>query len=404
MSGVSGKCVVLGVSGSIAAYKAADIASKLNQAGIRVYTAMTPSACRFVGPLTFHSLTGNPVASDLFGRETGSHAEHVDWARRADLILIAPATATTIARLARGLADEPVSAIALAATVPVMVAPAMNPGMWGNPAVRENVDILKRRGITIIGPAAGNTACGEEGTGRLAEPGEIVVRVLRKLAQGSSWKGRRVLVTAGPTREYLDSVRFITNASSGKMGFALARAALSRGADVTLIAGPTELAAPFGVKEIRVGTGNEMRRAVLTHFKNAELLLKTAAVTDYAPAAAEEGKNTRGEWEVKLKKLENILEALPRKRKGQVAVGFAAEIGDPERNARVKLKRRGLDLVVANDVSVPGSGFGADNNLAVLVRPVGKAVRLPLLSKDELAETILDAVEPLMRGGKNNIS
>lgn len=397
LSGVrSGSTVLLGVSGSIAAYKAAELASRLTQDGHEVLTVLTHGAIQFVSPLTFQTLTGQPVGTDVFAEGKGSKIEHIALARRARLVLIAPATADLIGKLAHGLADDLLTTTVLATTAPVLIAPAMNPAMWLNPVVQENLAALRARGFKIIEPATGLLACGETGTGRMAEPPDILAVVAARLRAVASWSGRRVLVTAGPTREPLDGVRFISNPSSGRMGYAVARAAQRRGADVILISGPTELPAPFGVELVRVTTGEEMRRAVLDRFDAAAILIKTAAVTDYRPAEARSGKNKEAAWDVHLEKVPNILEELAPRRNGQVVVGFAAETGDPEPEGARKQAARGLDLVVANDVSKPGSGFASAANRAILIHADGRREKLPLLPKTELAERILDAVTPLL--------
>lgn len=395
----AGRVVVLGVTGSIAAYKAAELASRLTHEGAEVPTILTPAAARFVTPLTFQALTGQPAGCDLFAEGKGSKIEHIALARRADLVLVAPATATTIARLAAGSADDLLSAVVLATTAPVLVAPAMNPAMWTHPATQDNLARLAARGAEIVPPGTGTMACGETGEGRLAGTEEILEAVKRWLARTDAWAGRRVLVTAGPTREPLDGVRFVTNASSGKMGFAVAEAARRRGAVVTLIAGPVALPAPFGVRVVRVSSGEEMRSAVRDEFPRCDALVMAAAVTDYRPAAPSAGKTKARAWAVALEKVPNILEEIaPGRRPDQLVVGFAAEAGDPVAEGERKLRARGLDLVVANDISLPGSGFGADANRTVLLHAGGRREPLPLLPKRKLAELILDAVEPRLRG------
>lgn len=391
-----GRTILLGVTGSIAAYKAAEVASRLTAGGDEVLTVMTRAATRFVAPLTFQTLTGQPVGTDLFEEGKGSKVEHVALARRADVVLIAPATADVIAKLANGQADDLLTTTVLATTAPVLVAPAMNPAMWANPVVQENLARLRARGVEVIEPGTGLLACGETGEGRMAEPDAIVAELALWGRRNASWKGRRVLVTAGPTREFLDAVRFVTNASSGRMGYAVARAARRRGADVTLVTGPTSLPAPFGATLVRVTTGEEMRAAVLERFGACDVLVKTAAVTDYRPAAPREGKTKAAAWDVAFSKVGNILEAAAAVRRDQILVGFAAEAGDPEAEGARKLAERKLDLLVANDVTAEGAGFGGDTNRAVLLFPDGRRERTGLLGKGRLAERILDAVEPLL--------
>ena len=388
--------ILLGVSGSIAAYRAVDLASRLTRDGDEVLTVLTRGALEFVTPLTFQTLTGQPVGTDLFAEAKGSRVEHIGLARRADLVMIAPATADLIAKLAGGLADDLLTTTVLATTAPVLVAPAMNAAMWGNPVVQENVARLRGRGFEIIEPEEGLLACGETGPGRMAELEEILAVVRRRLAATTAWKGIRVLVTAGPTREALDAVRFISNPSSGRMGYAVATAARSRGAEVTLVTGPSALPEPFGVAMVRVTTGEEMRAAVLDRFGAADVLVKTAAVTDYRPAAPRPGKTKDGSWAVRLEKVPNILEELAARRTGQVMVGFAAESGDPEAEGARKLAERRLDLLVANDVSGTEGGFGTAPTRVLFMTPDGRRERLPLLPKREVAEHLLDAIQPIL--------
>ena len=396
MSEERGPIVVLGVTGSIAAYKAAELASRLAQSGAGVYVLTTPSACRVVSPLTFQALTGNPVGVDLFAEGKGSKVEHIEIARRADLVLIAPATANVLGKLANGLADDLLTAAVLATTAPVILAPAMNPAMWANPAVRENTERLRALGFEIVEPGVGRLACGETGPGRLADLDEIMARVADLRATAGSLSGRRILVTAGPTREPLDAVRFISNPSSGKMGYAVAREAVRLKADVRLVSGPVSLPDPFGATTVRVTTGEEMRKSVLENAEWAEAIVMSAAVTDYRPAETREGKNKQAGWDLKLGKVGNILEELAGRKNGRVVVGFAAEVGDPEPEAARKLSARDLDLVVANDVSSPGSGFGTDTNAATLVFRDGRREKKPLMSKTALARVILGEVALLL--------
>ncbi len=388
--------VLLGVSGSIAAYKACDIASRLTQDGQEVLTVLTRAAREFVSPLTFRSLTGQPVGEDLFAEAKGSKVEHIGLARRAAVVAIAPATADLIAKLAHGMADDLLTASVLATTAPVVVAPAMNAAMWTNPVVQENLAKLRARGFEIVEPGAGLLACGETGPGRMAEPSEVVATVRRRLESSAAWTGRRVLVTAGPTREWVDAVRYVSNPSSGKMGFALAAAAKRRGATVTLVTGPVSLPEPFGVEVVRVTTGAEMREAVVSRFEGSDALIASAAVTDYRPRTVLPGKSKSGALEVSMEKVGNILAELAPRKGSRIMVGFAAETGDPEPEGRRKLAERGLDLVVANRVDEPGTGFGADANRVILLFPDGRREALPLAPKPEVAERVLAAVEPLL--------
>jgi len=318
--------VVLGVTGSIAAYKAADLASQLTHSGADVYTVMTGAATKFVAPLTFQALTGQPVGIDIFEEGKGSKVEHIAIARQADIVLIAPATANVMAKLANGLADDLLTAMTLATTAPVIVAPAMNPAMWSNPVVQENVARLRARGIEIVEPEYGALACGEVGRGRMADTSTILGFVRQWRSRIGSFKDVRVMVTAGPTREKLDAVRFVSNPSSGKMGFAVAREAQRRGADVLLISGPSQLPDPCGVKVVRVTSGDEMRAAVLEHASWARVIVKSAAVTDYRPVDPREGKMKESRWDLQLEKVGNILDEIARTpQPGRIVVGFAAE-------------------------------------------------------------------------------
>jgi phosphopantothenoylcysteine decarboxylase/phosphopantothenate--cysteine ligase len=397
MSEENGPVVVLGVTGSIAAFKAAELASRLAQSGARVFTLMTQSACRFVSPLTFQALTGNPVGTDLFSEGKGSKVEHIEIARRADLILIAPATANVIGKLANGLADDLLTAAVLASTAPVLVAPAMNPAMWSNPAVRANIERIRALGFEVVEPGVGRLACGETGPGRLADLDEIMARVAGLRTAVETLAGHRLLVTAGPTREPLDSVRYVSNPSTGKMGYAVAREAVRLKADVLLVSGPVALPDPFGARTIRVTTGSEMRQAVLGNAEWAEAIVMSAAVTDYRSAKPREGKNKESGWDLKLEKVGNILEELAERKNGRVMVGFAAEVGDPEPEAARKLAARDLDLIVANDVSREGSGFGTDTNEATIIFRDGRREKKPLMSKSALARVILAEVALLLK-------
>jgi phosphopantothenoylcysteine decarboxylase/phosphopantothenate--cysteine ligase len=400
MGPLSGKRIVLGISGSIAAYKAADLASRLTQQGARVDTILTAAATRFVSPLTFRSVTGRPAHADLWGEE--AHVLHVSLGHEAELLLIAPATADLIAKLAHGLADDLLTVSALAARCPLVICPAMDAGMWEHPATRANVETLKGRGAIFIGPVEGRMASGLIGTGRLVEPEEILGQVRTLLGAKGPLAGRTVVVTAGPTHEPIDPVRFVGNRSSGRQGFALARAALDRGARVILVAGPSPLPTPAGAERIDVGTAAEMRSAVLSASAKADALVMAAAVADFRPEKSAGTKLKKGAKErltLPLVATPDILAEIGARRKKtkrpRVLVGFAAETGDPSAEARRKLVAKGLDLVVANDVSSPGAGFGGPKNRIVLVAGSTEE-RLPLMSKDDVAGTVLDRVVALL--------
>ncbi len=391
---MSERCIVLGVSGGIAAYKAVELARRLTREGYRVKTVMTEHATRLVAPLTFESVTGQEVSVSLW-KEPGKPMHHISLAREAELILVAPATANLIAKMASGIADDLLSTTLLAAECPVMVAPAMNAAMFRHPATRHNLEVLKKRGVEVLGPASGPLACGEEGEGRMLEAEELLEAVKRRLAIRMDMAGVRVLVTAGGTREPLDAVRFLGNRSTGKMGFALAEAASRRGAEVVLVSGPTWLDPPPGVTFIPVETAREMMEAVLSEADKAEAVIKAAAVADFAPVRVREGKikKERAELLLELERTPDILAELGgRKRPGQVLVGFAAETEELLENAREKMRRKNLDMVVANDVSAEGCGFASDDNRATLLFPDGTCEELPRMSKKRLAEEIMDRV------------
>ncbi len=395
---LSGKRVVLGVAGSIAAYKAVEVLRLLVRRGAEVRVAMTAAAERFVAPLTFATLSRQPVLSDLYTLDYGREIGHVAAPGRAHLLLVAPATANTIAKFAHGLADDFLTNIYLAATCPVLLAPAMDADMFRHPAVQENLETLRRRGVRIVGPASGELASGIVGPGRLSEPEEIVAAAESLLLARQDLAGQVVLVTAGPTQEPVDPVRFLSNRSSGRMGFALAEAARDRGARVILVAGPTEIAPPVGVELVHVGTAEEMRGAVMGRFDEATVVVKAAAVADYRPARPRGRKIKKQEAALRLdlEPTPDILGELGRRKKGQVLVGFAAETDDVVANARDKLAKKNLDLIVANDVGASDSGFGVDTNRVTILARAGAAEALPLLSKREVADRILDRVVALL--------
>ena len=386
------KTIVLGVTGSIAAYKAVSLARRLMAEGAVVQVVMTQNAQRFVGPLTFKELTGRPVGTDLFAPDAG--LPHLALAESADLLVIAPASAHCVAKLAHGLADDLLSTLALAAECPVVVAPAMDGGMWTHPAVRDNVRTLRQRGVTVLEPEVGPLASGRTGKGRLPEEDALLSAIAGALHPVKDFRGRRVLITAGPTQEALDPVRFISNRSSGKMGWALAEAARDRGAAVVLIAGPTSLPPVPNVMVVPVVTAEDMRKEVITRFLDSDVLIMAAAVADFRPASPARGKipKGRGTRALALEPTPDILMDLPPRRAGQLVVGFAAETGDLVERARAKLRRKALDMIVANNVTEPGAGFGAETNRATLLDRAGRCDALPLMSKLELAHRILDVV------------
>ncbi len=387
------KTILLGVTGSIAAFKAASLASQLTQMGATVDVVMTREAAQFVGPLTFESLTHRHVVSDVMALLPDSQIGHVALARRADLFLIAPATANTLAKIAHGLADDAVSATALATRAPLVIAPAMETGMWENAATRQNAAKLTARGVVMIEPATGHLASGQSGAGRLAEVDDIVDTVRAVLGRSGDLARRRLVVTAGGTQEPIDPVRVIANHSSGKMGFALAECARDRGAQVTLIAGAASLRVPRGIDFVPAGTTHEMRDAVLRSIENADALLMAAAVADFRPAQAEDQKIKKGPTEsfaLQLVKNPDILQEVASRRSHSLFVaGFAAETQELLENAKAKLKSKNLDLIVANPVP---STFGSDIVQATLIERGGAVTELPPMSKEDLAEKILDLV------------
>ena len=399
MHDFTGRTIVLGVGGGIAAYKACELARLFVKGGAQVRVMMTRSATRFVGPLTFQALTGAPVLLDLFDPEQERTYGHLLLARTASLLVIAPATAGLIARLRAGMADDAVTTTALACECPILLAPAMNVRMWQNQAVQENVRELVRRGWQTVGPAAGELADGETGEGRLAEPEDIAAAAVRALGP-RDLVGRRVVVTAGPTREPIDPVRFVSNPSTGKMGFALARAAARRGAEVVLVSGPVALPDPAGVRTVRITTAEEMARAVDAAADDLDLFIAAAAVSDFRPKtpSSSKKKKTDEDEELVLTRTPDILAALGKRfagtRRGPVLVGFAAETEALVQNARKKLAAKRCDLVVANKVGKPGAGFGGDLNRVTLVGP-GECAKIEG-TKDEVADAIVDWVAPVM--------
>jgi phosphopantothenoylcysteine decarboxylase / phosphopantothenate---cysteine ligase len=396
MTLLKGKHVVLGVSGSIAAYKAADLTSKLVQAGAVVDVIVTDAAREFVTPFTFRSLTGRPVYTNMFDPQTSAGEEHVALSRRADLVIVAPATATTIARIAYGLADDMLALTVLATKAPILIAPAMDSQMWEAAATQDNVATLKSRGIEFVGPMSGRLASGNTGAGRLAEPATIVEAAKHLLARTGDLAGRRIVISAGGTREPIDPVRVITNRSSGKMGYALAEAARDRGAAVTLVSTVESLPVPYGVAIVPVETVAEMRDAVLDACKSADALIMAAAVSDFRPAEAAVQKIKKGDsgLSVDLVKNADFFLEVPDE---VVKVGFAAETQELLENAQKKLVEKRLDLNVANDVSSSDAGFGVDTNRVTILDREGGHEDVPLLPKYEVAQRILDRLVPILK-------
>ena len=389
------KRVVLGVSGSIAAYKAADLASQLVKSGVEVFPILTHGAARFIQPATFRALTHHPCPTDLFEEPFPGEIAHIWLARNCDLFAVVPASMNVIARLANGLAEDMLSAAALACTAPILLAPGMNTGMWNNPATQNNLAKLRDYGYYFIEPVSGRLACRTEGVGRMADVPTIFAAIQEMLSRQTSWAGKRVLITAGPTREPIDPVRYLSNRSSGKMGYALAEAARMRGADVVLVSGPTALPAPGGVQIVRVETAAQMYDAALSHAETAGVVIAAAAVSDYRPAeaAGQKLKKTGTPPSLTLTQTDDILAELGRrKRPGQTLIGFAAETEDLLAQARLKLASKNLDWIAANDVTAEGAGFDGDTNIVTLLGANGQEIALPLLSKREVAERILQTL------------
>ena len=393
--------IALGVTGGIAAYKAAEIARRLQEREVRVQVVMTAAAQEFVRPLTFAALTGEKVITEMFSQRDSnstldSSVEHIGVAQSIDALLVAPATAATLARFAHGLADDFLSTLYLATTAPVVVAPAMNVNMWRHAATQANLATLRARGVTIVEPGEGYLACGAIGEGRLADTDAIVEAVLARIGRREDLKGEHVLISAGPTYEPIDPVRFLGNRSSGKMGYALAEAALRRGAQVTLVSGPTALTPPPVQEFVQVESCAQMREALLAHFGGASITIMTAAVADFAPAqVAEEKIKREAALTLEFQPTVDILAELGCKRgPGQLLIGFAAETQNLVANARGKLERKHLDAIVLNDVSRPGLGFGSERNAGEMITADGTTT-IPEMSKQEMAECILDEVMKL---------
>ena len=393
-------CVVLGVTGGIAVYKACELLRLLQKRGIDVFVVMTQNACRFVAPLTFETLSGHPVAVDTFDRPQTWEVEHIALAKRADLFLIAPATANIMGKMACGIADDMLSTTVMATRAPVLVAPAMNTGMWENAAVQQNVKTLRARGVEIVAPVSGHLACGDNGAGKLEDVAVIAERACELLFAKKDMEGLRVMVTAGPSREALDPVRYISNRSSGKMGYAIAQAAQKRGAEVTLLSGPVAIKAPQDVKLVPFTTTQELLDRASELAQEQDLLIQAAAPADYrAKEIAPQKIKKQGGEPMTFTLVENpdVAATLGKaKRSGQVFVGFAAEPNDVLAHARDKLARKNLDMIVANDVTRPGAGFDVDTNIVTLITKDGQEA-LPMMSKAEVAQRILDRALALRR-------
>lgn len=396
------KKIALGVTSSISIYKACEVLRGFRKAGVSVRVIMTANAARLVSPLLFGALSGEDAIVDLFDARVSRKIGHVSLAREVSLLCVAPATANILAKFANGVADDFLSTFYLAARCPILIAPAMNEAMMLNPRTRENVRALRAAGVEFVEPERGGLACGDEGWGRLAAPEAIVAEGLRILARTESLRGRGVLVTAGPTREYMDTVRFLSNASSGKMGYELAREAAARGADVTLVSGPTRIDPPPGVRTVRVGTAAEMEKAVLAAFPKAGIVVMAAAVSDFRFAATAGRKVPKREvaGAVGLVPTPDILKGLGKKKGKKVLVGFAAETEAAIPHALRKLREKNLDLIVANDVGAPGVGFESDENRVTIIDAKGGAVPTDRMSKREISRVVWDRIEAVIHAKK----
>lgn len=397
---LQGKCVILGVTGGIAAYKAAELLRLLVKAGAEVHVIMTRSAQEFVAPLTFQTLSGNPVHTELFNIIQEQEIGHISLADRADLLLVAPATANLIGKVANGIADDLLTTTIMATRAKVLFAPAMNSNMWDNPLYRENQARLEALDYHFIEPAYGELACGWQGQGKLPDPQDIFLSA-QALLGDADLAGKTVLVTAGPTREEIDPVRFLSNYSSGKMGYAIAAAACNRGARVVLVSGPVNLPEPRGVETIQVASAQEMYQVVMEQADKADLVIKAAAVADFRPVARGEQKvkkGASGAMAIELQRNPDILAALGENKGSRVLVGFAAETEDLLKHAREKLTKKNLDMIVANDVTQAGAGFDGDTNIVRFLSADGAVEELPQMSKQAVAEALLDRVAALLPG------
>ncbi|MBU5472472.1 bifunctional phosphopantothenoylcysteine decarboxylase/phosphopantothenate--cysteine ligase CoaBC [Roseburia sp. MSJ-14] len=390
---LKGKHVLLGVTGSIAAYKIANLASMLVKLNADVHVIMTKNAEQFISPVTFETLTGNKVIDDTFERNSGYHVAHIAMAAEADIVMIAPATANVIAKLAHGIADDMLTSTMLACTAPILLSPAMNTHMYDNPVTQENMRKLESLGYQLIEPAAGHLACGDTGKGKMPEPEMLLDCILQEIACEKDMVGKKVLVTAGPTRESLDPVRYITNHSTGKMGYAIAENAARRGAEVTLVSGPTQLKRPRFMKVIDVTTAEEMFQAVNDAFDTQDIILMAAAVADYRPTTVADHKikKSDGEMNIPLERTTDIIGTLTQRKKQQFICGFSMETQNMLENSRAKLAKKNLDMIVANNLKVAGAGFGTDTNIVTVITK-DACEELPIMKKEEVAGALFDRI------------
>lgn len=389
------KCVVVGVSGGVAVYKALDVISRLRKKDVEIHVIMTKSATEFVTPLSFQSLSQNMVITDMFAEPKAWEIQHISLAKKADLMLIVPATANIIGKVANGIADDMLSTTIMATKAPVVFCPAMNTNMYENPIVQRNISLLKELGYEFIEPASGRLACGDEGKGKLQDTEIIAEETLRRLHSTKDLIGKKVVVTAGPTMVPIDPVRILTNRSSGKMGYSIAEEARDRGAEVVLISGPTSLRKPNGIKVIDIKTNEDMFNAIKNEFKDADIVIKSAAVADYKAKnySNEKIKKTGDDLNLIFERDRDILKTLGDMKKNQILVGFAAESSNLKENAKGKLERKNLDYIVANDISKPETGFASDENKVTIISKSGEEVSLEKMSKREVAKNIFDIIK-----------
>ena len=389
------KCVVVGVSGGVAVYKALDVISRLRKKDVEVHVIMTKSATEFVTPLSFQSLSQNMVITDMFAEPKAWEIQHISLAKKADLMLIVPATANIIGKVANGIADDMLSTTIMATKAPVVFCPAMNTNMYENPIVQRNISLLKELGYEFIEPASGRLACGDEGKGKLQDTEIIAEETLRRLHSTKDLLGKKVVVTAGPTMVPIDPVRILTNRSSGKMGYSIAEEARDRGAEVVLISGPTSLRKPNGIKVIDIKTNEDMFNAIKNEFKDADIVIKSAAVADYKAKnySNEKIKKTGDDLNLIFERDRDIIKTLGDMKENQILVGFAAESSNLKENAKGKLERKNLDYIVANDISKPETGFASDENKVTIISKSGEEVSLEKMSKREVAKNIFDIIK-----------
>lgn len=394
------KTVVIGVSGGIAVYKCLDVVSRLKKLGINVHIIMTKSASEFVTPLSFQSLSQNYVVCDMFDEPKTWDVEHISLAKKADVFLIAPATANIIGKMANGIADDMLSTTVMATKAKVLIAPAMNTNMYENPVVQRNINILKELGYDFVDPESGRLACGDLGNGKLASPENIVDEVVKLLSNKQDLKGKNIIITAGPTMESIDPVRFISNRSTGKMGYALAKKASERGANVTLVTGPSNIKVPSNIKKlIKVESAKQMYDAVLENLDENQVIIKSAAVADYKPKYYSNTKMKKSEEDlyIELDRNKDIAYEIGKIKKDKILVGFAAETNDVIENAKGKIKKKNFDFIIANDLTKEGAGFGVDTNIVKIIDKKGNVSEYPKMEKEEVAEVILDKISTILK-------